>query len=56
MSDIDVDDFSHLTTFCPNTVLDQLSVVLSKTIEESARPVAYSRRNCLEDYAEENFK
>jgi hypothetical protein len=35
MSDIDVDDFSHLTTFCPNTVLDQLSVVLSKAIEES---------------------
>ena len=36
MSDIEVDDFSHLTTVCPNTVLDhQLSVVLSKAVEES---------------------
>ena len=40
MSDIDVDDFSHLTTFCPNTVLDQLSVVLSKAIEDSVVPIS----------------
>jgi hypothetical protein len=34
-SDIEVEDFSHLTTLCPNTVLDKLSVVLSKAVEES---------------------
>ena len=33
MSDTE-EDFS-LTTLCPNTVLDQLSVVLSKAVEES---------------------